>query len=59
MPEEIEVHKHQRDTSSLSAATWETYLTGVTRVIVTPETHIPMKKGKYKIPSFFFVYSWI
>ena len=36
VPEEIEVNKHQRDTSSLSSATGETGLTGGTRVSVTP-----------------------
>ena len=39
-PEEIELRKHQRNTSSytysLSSATGETGLTGVTRVSVTP-----------------------
>ena len=43
-PEEVEVHKHRRDTSSLSVATVETGLTGGTRVCVTPEKHIPKKK---------------
>ena len=43
MPEEIEVHKHRRDTSSLSAATGELGLTGGPRVSVTPEKRIPNK----------------
>ena len=47
-PEEIEVHKHVRDTSYLSAATGETCLPGGTRVSVTPEKHIPKKKKNIK-----------
>ena len=53
-PEEIVVLKHQRDTasvtSSLSSSRGETGLTGGTRVIVTPEKHIPKKK-KYIKPK--------
>ena len=49
-PEEIEVHKHQRYTSSytysLSSATGEISLTGGTIVSVTPEKLIPKKRKK-------------
>ena len=51
-PEEIEVHKHQRDTSyytySLSSETVETGLTGGTRVSLTPEKRIPNNRGNIK-----------
>ena len=50
-PEEIEVYKHRRDLSALSAATVETGLAGGTRSSVTPEKRIPKKK-KYIITSF-------
>ena len=47
-PEEIVVHKHQRDasyyTSSLSSSTVETGLTVGTRVNATPEKCITKKK---------------
>ena len=43
-PEEIEVHKHRKNLSSLSAATGETGLTGGTKSSVTPEKLIPKKK---------------
>ena len=43
-PEEIEVYKHRRYTSSLSAAMEETCLIGGTIVIVAPEKRIPKKK---------------
>ena len=50
--EEIEVRKHQRDTSSyassLSSATGETGLTGGTRVSVTSEKSIPKKNKNIK-----------
>ena len=46
-PEEIDVKKHRRYTYYLSAATGETGLTGETRASVTPEKHVPKKKGKY------------
>ena len=57
-PEEIEVHKHRRDKYSLSAATGEIGVTGVTRVTVIAEKHIPKKKKRQKIPSFVFISSW-
>ena len=51
-PEEIEVHKHRRDTdsftSSLSSKTGKTGLIGGTRVSVTPEKRIPNKKKYIK-----------
>ena len=51
-PEEIEVHKHQRDTSSytyyLSSETVETGLTGGTRVSLTPEKRIPNNRENTK-----------
>ena len=51
-PEDIEVHKHQRDTASckyyLSSATGETGLTGGTSVSLTPEKRIPQKKKYIK-----------
>ena len=46
------MRKHRRDTayysSSLSSATGETFLTGGTRVSVTPEKRIPKKKKNTK-----------
>ena len=57
-PEEIVVHKNRRYTSSLSAATGETYLTGGTRVSTAPENTHRKEKEKYKIPSFISIYSW-
>ena len=51
-PEEIEVHKHWRDTASytysLYSATGETGLTGGTIVSLTPEKRIPKKKKNIK-----------
>ena len=47
-PEEIEVHKHRRNTYSLSSATGKTSLTGGTRVSVTLEKRIPKKKKNIK-----------
>ena len=52
-PEEIEVHKHQRYTSSLSSVKVETGLTGGIRVIVTPEKRIPKKKKNIKSLALF------
>ena len=47
-PEEIEVHKHWRDTASytysLYSATGETGLTGGTMVSLTPEKRIPRRR---------------
>ena len=43
-PEEIEVQKHRRYISALSAATGETGLTIWTRASITPEKRIPKKK---------------
>ena len=45
-PEEILVHKHQSDLSTLSGATGErsSVLTGGTRASVTPEKRIPKNK---------------
>ena len=61
-PEEIEVHKHRRDTASytsyLSSATLETGVTGGTRVSLMPEIRIPKKKKIYKIPIFVSISSW-
>ena len=51
-PEEIVVHKHQRDTASsaysLSSSTGETGLTGGTLVSVTLQKRIPKKKKYIK-----------
>ena len=51
-PEETEVHKRQKYTSSytssLSLETGETGLTGGTRVSVTPGKRIPKKKKNIK-----------
>ena len=48
-PEEIEVHKHQRDTdsftSSLSSKTGKTGLIGGTRVSVTPENAFQRRRS--------------
>ena len=55
-PEEIEVWKHRRYTSSytyfLSSATVETGLTGGTRLSVTPEKRIPKKNKNIKSKAF-------
>ena len=51
-PEEIELRKHRRYEPSykpsLSSATGETGLTGVTRVSVLPEKRIPIKNKNMK-----------
>ena len=61
-PEDIEVHKHQRDTASckyyLSSATGETGLTGGTRVSLTPEKRISKEEEIYKIQRFVSISSW-
>ena len=54
VPEAIVVRKHHRDTASVTSSLYssagETVLTGGTRVNVTPEKRIPMKK-KYIKPK--------